>query len=112
MKSINTDDQFIKNLKRYLAILVQLDKLIVKYQSDKVVIPEVTPDFNDLPNDFKKLLHSREIPWSEYYSLVTLTDALFCPVRNCSWIVLPTRPTPSITVEYVTPSRENIKRRF
>lgn len=55
MRATITDENFVDNLKKALAILGPVDRLIVKYQSDKVPISDVMPDFRDLPIEFSKL---------------------------------------------------------
>jgi hypothetical protein len=50
-----TKADFVDNLNKSLAILRPIDRLIVKYQSDKVPISDVMPDFHDLPNQFVML---------------------------------------------------------
>jgi len=50
-----TDDAFVNNLRKALA---PIDVLIVKYQSDKVPIFEVMPDFHNLPEEYKKVMSS------------------------------------------------------
>ena len=61
-----TSNQFIFKFKQALMILDPLDRLIVKYQSDKVPISEVMPDFHALPNEFKMQLDSHIITQSEF----------------------------------------------
>ncbi len=56
-----TDEHFINNLKKMLAILHPMDGLIVKYQSNEVPISEVMPDFHALPNEFTKLHNTNVI---------------------------------------------------
>ena len=48
VKDVIASDQFVVKLKRALMILVPLDRLIVKYQSDQIPISEVMPDFHAL----------------------------------------------------------------
>jgi soluble cytochrome b562 len=47
-----TNADFVDNLNKSLVILRPIDRLIVKYQSDKVPISDVMPDFHHLPNEF------------------------------------------------------------
>jgi hypothetical protein len=70
--AIVTDDGFVESLKKSLAILRAIDRLIVKYQSDKVPISELTPDFNGLPVEFAKLLRDNVITDEEQVCLCTL----------------------------------------
>jgi hypothetical protein len=53
IKEIVMDDAFVNNLRKALAILALIDALIVKYQSDKVPISEVMPNFHNLPEEYK-----------------------------------------------------------
>jgi hypothetical protein len=55
MRDTITDQHFIDNLKKTLSVLCLVDGLIIKYESDKVLILEVMPDFHALPNEFAKL---------------------------------------------------------
>ena len=50
-----TDDNFFNNLRKALTILSPVDCLIVKYQSDKVLILDVMPDFHRLRHEFSKM---------------------------------------------------------
>ena len=77
VKDIITSNQFIVELKQAFIILDPLDRLIVKYQSDKVYIPEVIPDFHALPNEFKMLLGSHIITQSEFEYLVSIAHSQF-----------------------------------
>jgi len=77
VKEIVTDEAFVDNLKKALAILAPLDNLIVKYQSDKVPISEVLPDFKSLPNEFRKILACDIITRQEFDYLVLLSERRF-----------------------------------
>jgi Protein of unknown function (DUF 659)/hAT family C-terminal dimerisation region len=66
LKDIITDNQFVTKLKKALAILVPLDRLIVKYQSDKVPISAVLPDFYALPKEFEKIYDAGSITQGEF----------------------------------------------
>ena len=77
VKDVNTSNQFIVQLKQVLMILDPLDRLIVKYQSDKVPISEVMPDIHALPNEFKMLLDSHIITQSEFEYLVSIAQSRF-----------------------------------
>ena len=66
VKDVIASDQYVVKLTRALMILVLLDRLIVKYQSDKAPISEVMPDFHALPKEFKMLLDSHIITQSEF----------------------------------------------
>jgi hAT family C-terminal dimerisation region len=59
-REVVTDENLVEKLKKALAILGPLDKLIVKYQSDIVPISEVTHDFHALPDAFMKSFESFE----------------------------------------------------
>jgi hypothetical protein len=61
IKEIVTDDAFVNNLRKALAILAPIDALIIKYQSDKVPISEVMFDFHNVLKKFKKVMSSNII---------------------------------------------------
>ncbi len=67
-----TDDAFVNNLRKALAILAPIDSLIIKYQSDKVPISEVMPDFHNLSEEYKKVMSSNIITCQEFEYLVVL----------------------------------------
>jgi len=77
VKEIVMDDAFVNNLRKALAILTPIDALIVKYQSDKVPISEVMPDFHNLPKEYKKVMSSNIITRQEFEYLVVLTQRRF-----------------------------------
>jgi hypothetical protein len=72
-----TDDAFVNNLRKALAILALIDTLIVKYQSDKVPISEVMPDFHNLPEEFKRVMSNNIITHQEFEYLVILAQQRF-----------------------------------
>ncbi len=72
-----TDDAFVNNLRKALAILAPIDALIIKYQSDKVPISEVMPDFHNLPKEYKKVMSSSIITRQEFEYLVVLAQRRF-----------------------------------
>jgi hypothetical protein len=69
-----TDDAFVNNLRKSLAILAPIDVLIVKYQSDKVPISKVMPNFHNLPKEYKKVMSSNIITRQEFEYLVVLAQ--------------------------------------
>jgi hypothetical protein len=71
IKEIVTDDPFVNNLRKALAILAPIDALIVKYQSDKV------PNFYNLPEKYKKVMSSNIITCQEFEYLVVLAQQRF-----------------------------------
>ena len=77
VKDVITSNQCIVKLKQALMILDPLDRLIVKYQSDKVPISEVMPDFHALLKEFKMLLDSHIITQSEFEYLVSIAHFRF-----------------------------------
>jgi hypothetical protein len=77
VKEIVTDDAFVNNLHKALAILTPVDALIVKYQSDKVPISEVMPNFHNLPEEYKKVMSNNIITRQEFEYLVVLTQRRF-----------------------------------
>ncbi len=74
IKEIVTDDTFVNNLHKALAILALIDVLIVKYQSDKVPISKVMPDFHNLFEEYKKVVSSNIIMRQEFKYLVVLAQ--------------------------------------
>jgi hypothetical protein len=75
-REVVTDENLVENLKKALAVLGPLDKLIVKYQSDMVPISEVTHDFPALPGAFMKSFEGFEaeiIKRQQLYYLVLLS---------------------------------------
>jgi hypothetical protein len=71
-----TNDAFVNNLRKAFAILAPIDALIVKYQSDKVPISEVMPDFHNLPEEYK-VMSSNIIMCQEFEYLVVLAQRRF-----------------------------------
>ena len=57
-----------------MAILRPLDRLIVKYQSDKIPISEVLPDFLNLQTEFKILHNDKVITTGERDYLIKLAE--------------------------------------
>jgi hypothetical protein len=60
-----------------LAILRLVDGLIIKYQSNKVPISEVMPNFHALSNEFAKLHNTNVITKQEAEHLVMLAKKRF-----------------------------------
>jgi hypothetical protein len=77
IKEIVTDDSFVNNLRKPLASLAPIDALLLKYQSDKVPISEVMPDFHNLPEEYKKVMSSNIITRQEFEYLVVLAQRRF-----------------------------------
>jgi hypothetical protein len=77
IKEIMTDNAFVNNLRKALAILASIDALIVKYQSNKVPIFEVMPNFHNLPAKYKKVMSSNIITRQEFEYLVILAQRRF-----------------------------------
>ncbi|CAK4602346.1 unnamed protein product [Aphanomyces euteiches] len=70
IKDVVTGNDFIMPPNKALAILLLINGLIVKYQSDSVPISEVLPDFRALPGMFaavrvRALINDREL---EYFT--------------------------------------------
>lgn len=55
MRKTITEADFVNNLHKSRLYFRSIDRPILKYQSDKVSIAEVMPDFYHLPNVFVKL---------------------------------------------------------
>ena len=68
-----SNNNFFKDLKTALQILVSIDILIVKYQSDRVPVSEVLPDFHALPEELQKLYAANLKTEDELNYLVMLT---------------------------------------
>jgi hAT family C-terminal dimerisation region len=77
VREVVTDKDFIESLKKALAILEPLDKLIVKYQSDKVPISDVMHDFHTLPDAFMKIFAANIINRQQLDYLVMLSRRRF-----------------------------------
>ena len=79
VQDIITRNQLVVKLKRALMILVPLDRLIFKYQSDKIPISEVIMDFHALLKEFKMLLDSHITTRSGFEYLVSIAHSrLLC----------------------------------
>ena len=68
-----SNNNFVKDLKIALQILVLIDRVTVKYQSVKVPESEVLPDFHALPEEFQKLYATNLVTEDELNYLVMLT---------------------------------------
>jgi hypothetical protein len=77
IKEIVTDNAFVNNLRKALAIFAPIDVLIVKYQSNKVPISEVMPNFHNLPEEYKKVMSINIITRQEFEYLVVLAQRRF-----------------------------------
>ena len=75
VKDVITSDQFVLKLKNAPIILVPLDRLIVKYQSDKVPISKVMPAVHALLKEFKMLLDFHIITQNEFEYLVSIAHS-------------------------------------
>ena len=64
-------------MKTALQILVPIGRLIVKYQSDKVPMSEVLPDFHALPKEFQKLYAANLVSKDELNYLIKLVAKCF-----------------------------------
>ncbi len=74
IKEIITADTFVPTLKKCLEILIPLDRLIVKYQSDSIPVSEVLPDFHALQEQFQK---SAGLSQQEINYLISLAQIRF-----------------------------------
>ncbi len=72
-----TNDTFVNNLCKALTIFTSIDALIVKYQSDKVPISEVMPNFHNLPEEYKKVMFNNIMTRQEFEYLVVLAQRRF-----------------------------------
>ena len=77
VKEAFINNNFVNDLKIALQILVPINRLIVKYQSDKVPVSEVLPDFHALPEEFQRLYASNFVTEDELNYLVMLTSKCF-----------------------------------
>lgn len=71
------DQHFIDNLKKMLAIMCSVDGLIVKYQSNKLLVSEVMPNLHALSNEFAKLHNTNVITKQEAKYLVMFAKKRF-----------------------------------
>jgi hypothetical protein len=69
--------QLFKDLKIALQILIPVDRLILKYQSDNVPVYEVMPGFHALPEEVQKLYAANLVTEDELNYLVMLTAKHF-----------------------------------
>jgi hypothetical protein len=98
IREVVTDDNFVENLKETLDILEPLDKLIVKYQSDKVPISEVTHDFHALLDAFMKSFAADIITRMQLGYLVLLSKRRFQFMYGAArWFVIHARSALSWT---------------
>jgi len=65
IKAIVTGPDFVDCLKKSIALLKPIDRLIVKYQSDAVPVSEVLVDFGELIQNLSKLFDSEIITYEE-----------------------------------------------
>jgi hypothetical protein len=63
------DEDFVPRLRKTIAILDPIDKLITKYQDDKVPLSEIEPDFGWLISHYDTLLAERVITTQEHVQL-------------------------------------------
>ena len=77
VKEAFSNNNFVKDLKIALQILVSIDRLIVKYQSDKVSVSEMLPDILALPEEFQKLYAANLVTEDELNYLVMLSIKYF-----------------------------------
>jgi Protein of unknown function (DUF 659)/hAT family C-terminal dimerisation region len=66
LKDFVTGPSFVVNLEKVIHILKPVDSLVVKYQSDKVPISEIWPDFVSLSGKFDKLVDENILSSSEH----------------------------------------------
>ena len=74
VKDIVSNNRFVDMLKKALRILSPIDRLIVKYQCDKVPISDVLPDFDSLPSAFLNEFTRNVIVQEELNYLVDATQ--------------------------------------
>ena len=72
-----SNNNFVKDLKIALQILVPVDRLIVNYQSDKVSVSEMLPDILALPEEFQKLYAANLVTEDELNYLAILSIKYF-----------------------------------
>jgi hypothetical protein len=65
IRDIVIRQDFLDTLKKSISILLPIDRLVVKYQSDSVPISEILVDFGDLIQDFTQLHDSEQISDTE-----------------------------------------------
>ena len=73
VKEAFSNNNFVKDMKTALQIPIPIDRLIVKYQSDKVPVSDVLPDILALPEEFQKLYAANLVTEDELNYLVMLT---------------------------------------
>ncbi|KAF1327905.1 putative Transposase, partial [Globisporangium splendens] len=77
IKAIVSNDQFVAMLEKALAILKPIDALIVKYESERVAVSEVLPDFEAFPEQFQQVFDDGLLSASELEYLVNLSEFRF-----------------------------------